>query len=227
MERCNAADQVTVQKRRVRRRRKKAARKQGTGHDSETATTDTQQTIAETGKPPVANHDVQPEGEDCAATPAQTKQATQEQSTTDVHEEETDAPDSEAANEKSQATEEQSSTTMEHTKDSAIPNDVEDDWIEEEEEEEVEPEDVTMEERLDVAKYFKKGFLHSASVRAITTALRTYRSNSEELNHVIAKLIHRIAYENHNEVMLFQLSLLRVLEHIINDKDLRMRVKEV
>ncbi|XP_034934838.1 protein timeless homolog isoform X2 [Chelonus insularis] len=88
---------------------------------------------------------------------------------------------------------------------------------EDNEEEEAERE-VQLEETNFVFIDFVRRFANIKVVKAMTTLLQNFNDNSVELNHYILKLLHRIAYDCKMSAMMFQASLFRVFQKILDSK---------
>lgn len=60
---------------------------------------------------------------------------------------------------------------------------------------------------------------HPKIVRACGLALRDFQTNSINTNNCIIKLLHRIAFDCKNYVMVFQVSIFRTFQKIYANKD--------
>ena len=63
-------------------------------------------------------------------------------------------------------------------------------------------------------------FANNKIVRVYSLALAGYRDNSDQLNHSIVKMLHRIAVRHNMAPMLFQVSVFRILSAILNESPL-------
>uniref|UniRef100_A0A8C8RTP0 Timeless circadian regulator n=1 Tax=Pelusios castaneus TaxID=367368 RepID=A0A8C8RTP0_9SAUR len=91
---------------------------------------------------------------------------------------------------------------------------------EEEEEEEVEEEELASvqvsEKEFNFLDYLKR-FASASVVKAYVLLLRSYRQNSAHSNHCVAKMLHRIACDLKMEALLFQLSIFCLFDRLLSD----------
>ncbi|XP_057326747.1 protein timeless homolog [Microplitis mediator] len=92
--------------------------------------------------------------------------------------------------------------------------------IEDENDEENEEEDNAVE--WEETKFDFKEFIHRFAnvkvVKAVTVLLKTFEKNSMELNRYIIKMLHRIAWDCKMPGMIFQASIFRVFQRILDSK---------
>ncbi|XP_033100607.1 protein timeless homolog [Anneissia japonica] len=92
---------------------------------------------------------------------------------------------------------------------------------EEEEEDEEEDEEEMMisehgEENFNFQQYVNR-FAHCKVMESYVHLLKSFDKNTVHTNHCIIKLLHRVAVDLHMEPLLFQLSLFRVFQKLLND----------
>ncbi|KAE8626528.1 hypothetical protein XENTR_v10006654 [Xenopus tropicalis] len=91
---------------------------------------------------------------------------------------------------------------------------------EEEEEDEIEEEELTSvqvsEREFNFLDYMKR-FANSNVVKTYVLLLKNYQQNSAHTNHCVAKMLHRIAYDLKMEALLFQLSVFCIFNKILGD----------
>ncbi|XP_072020658.1 protein timeless homolog [Amphiura filiformis] len=91
------------------------------------------------------------------------------------------------------------------------------DMEEDEEDEMAEMErDVRGEEEFNFKGYILK-FGHPDVIRCYVSALQTYRTNKVFTNHCAVKMLHRISFDQGDAPLLYQLSLFRVFQNLLND----------
>ncbi|XP_032684190.1 protein timeless homolog isoform X2 [Odontomachus brunneus] len=93
----------------------------------------------------------------------------------------------------------------------------EDESEEDDEEEEGEPVFQETDFKLDE---FIQRFANVKVVRALTLLLQQFESNTVEVNHYMTKMLHRIAWTCKMPAMIFQASIFRVFQRILESKDL-------
>ncbi|KYN04845.1 Protein timeless like protein [Cyphomyrmex costatus] len=94
------------------------------------------------------------------------------------------------------------------------------------EEEEDEDEDEDEEERETVVREidfkldeFLQRFANVKIVKALTLLMQQFENNSIEVNHYVAKMLHRIAWDCKMPGMIFQASIFRIFQRILESKD--------
>ena len=60
-------------------------------------------------------------------------------------------------------------------------------------------------------------FANNKIVRVYSLALAGFRDNTDQLNHAIVKMLHRIAVRHNMVAMLFQVSVFRILSTVLNE----------
>ncbi|XP_019854658.1 PREDICTED: protein timeless homolog [Amphimedon queenslandica] len=91
---------------------------------------------------------------------------------------------------------------------------------EEEEEEEAVQENVTsIELEMDLSR-FTAAFANNKIVQVYSLALANYKSNTDELNHAVIKMLHTISIKHEMMPMLFQMSLFRIFSDILDEPPL-------
>ncbi|XP_071942430.1 protein timeless homolog [Antedon mediterranea] len=99
--------------------------------------------------------------------------------------------------------------------DRSINEEEDDDDDEEDEEDELMTANYA-EETFNLKQYLNR-FAHYKIIQAYVHLLKFFRKNSTHTNHCILKLLHRVAFDLHMEPLLFQLSLFRVFQKLLND----------
>lgn len=56
-------------------------------------------------------------------------------------------------------------------------------------------------------------------VKALTLLMQQFENNTIELNHYITKMLHRIAWDCKMPGMIFQASIFRIFQRILESKD--------
>ncbi|CAK9829894.1 Protein timeless homolog [Anthophora retusa] len=88
---------------------------------------------------------------------------------------------------------------------------------EEDEEEESEPRSVVVETDFSFAEFVRR-FANVKIVKAMLILLRQFDKNTDELNHYINKMLHRIAWDCKMPGIMFQASVFRVFQRILESK---------
>ncbi|XP_051170612.1 protein timeless homolog [Leptopilina boulardi] len=89
---------------------------------------------------------------------------------------------------------------------------------EDDEEEEEEREERTCVETDFVFIDFVRRFANMKVVKAMAILLQGFETNSIEVNHYIVKMLHRIAWDCKMSAMIFQASIFRIFQKILNSK---------
>lgn len=71
------------------------------------------------------------------------------------------------------------------------------------------------------SKCFIFRFANNKIVRVYSLVLENYRTNSDELNHAVVKMLYTIAIKHEMTPMLFQISLFRIFSKILDEPPLR------
>ncbi|XP_038077743.1 protein timeless homolog isoform X2 [Patiria miniata] len=97
-------------------------------------------------------------------------------------------------------------------------NDVNEEEFEDEEDEllEAERREDRTEEEFNLKVFINK-FSHPEVIRCYVQLLKDYRSNSALTNHCIVKMLHRVSWDCDKTALLFQISLFRIFQKIVND----------
>ncbi|KAG7212893.1 hypothetical protein KM043_002244 [Ampulex compressa] len=85
------------------------------------------------------------------------------------------------------------------------------------EEEEDEPELAVEESNLNFSEFIYR-FANVRIVKALSILLAQFDKNSDEINHYVIKMLHRIAWDCKMPGMIFQASIFRTLERILDSK---------
>ncbi|XP_018375486.1 PREDICTED: protein timeless homolog [Trachymyrmex cornetzi] len=93
-------------------------------------------------------------------------------------------------------------------------NEEEEDEDEEEEERETDVQEINF--KLDE---FLQRFANVKVVKALTILMQQFENNTIELNHYITKMLHRIAWDCKMPGMIFQASIFRIFQRILESKD--------
>lgn len=71
--------------------------------------------------------------------------------------------------------------------------------------------------------YFYRFITHN-TLHVCTILLKEFEKNTSYTNHCIIKLLHRIAWDNNNPAMLFQASIFRVFQRVLDSRKEEHRV---
>lgn len=69
-------------------------------------------------------------------------------------------------------------------------------------------------------------FANMKVVKAMAILLQGFETNSIEVNHYIVKMLHRIAWDCKMSAMIFQASIFRIFQKILNSKTSQHKVKK-
>ncbi|XP_018314888.1 LOW QUALITY PROTEIN: protein timeless homolog [Mycetomoellerius zeteki] len=97
-------------------------------------------------------------------------------------------------------------------------NHQENDEEEDEDEEEEERETVVQEIDFKLDEFLQR-FANVKVVKALTLLMQQFENNTIELNHYITKMLHRIAWDCKMPGMIFQASIFRIFQRILESKD--------
>ncbi|KAG5330826.1 TIM protein, partial [Acromyrmex heyeri] len=88
----------------------------------------------------------------------------------------------------------------------------------EDEEEEEERETVVQEINFKLDEFLQR-FANVKVVKALTLLMQQFENNTIELNHYVVKMLHRIAWDCKMPGMIFQASIFRIFQRILESKD--------
>lgn len=74
--------------------------------------------------------------------------------------------------------------------------------------------------------FYSQRFANVKIVKALALVLQNFESNTIEVNHYAAKMLHRISWDCKMPGMIFQASIFRIFQRVLESKDPAHKVIE-